>query len=67
MNIYSIACRLCDYVEKIEITDEQQKRLKKDLIQDVLPHLSADTRELILSKTCGTCFDRLFNCDGDGE
>lgn len=29
-------------------------------IQDVMPELSADERELLISKTCGKCFDNLF-------
>jgi len=30
------------------------------LIQDVLPYLTADERELLISGTCGTCFDTMF-------
>jgi hypothetical protein len=33
---------------------------KKKLIQDAMPYLEADLRELFLSKTCGSCFDKLF-------
>jgi len=29
-------------------------------IQDVMPYLSDAERELLLSKTCGDCFDKLF-------
>ena len=29
-------------------------------IQDVMPYLPADQRELLISGTCGTCFDKLF-------
>ncbi len=29
-------------------------------IQEVLPELSADQRELLISGTCGPCFDRMF-------
>lgn len=31
------------------------------LVQDVLPMLSADERELLMSDICGTCFDRMFS------
>ena len=29
-------------------------------IQDAMPYLSADERELLISGTCGTCFDKMF-------
>ena len=29
-------------------------------IQDAMPYLSADQRELLISGTCGTCFDKMF-------
>jgi hypothetical protein len=32
----------------------------KDFIQDLMPYLSAAERELLISKTCGSCFDKLF-------
>ena len=31
-----------------------------ELIQDVLSYLSDDERELLISKTCGKCFDEMF-------
>ena len=33
---------------------------KGELIQEVLYYLSEDDRELLLSATCGICWDRLF-------
>ena len=31
-----------------------------ELIQDVLGYLSKEERELLISKTCGKCFDEIF-------
>ena len=31
-----------------------------ELIQDVLSYLSEDERELLISKTCGKCFEEMF-------
>ena len=31
-----------------------------ELIQDVLGYLSKEERELLISKTCGKCFDDIF-------
>ena len=33
---------------------------KGALIQDVLSYLSEDERELLISKTCGKCFEEMF-------
>ena len=29
-------------------------------IQDAMPYLSADERELLISQTCGVCWDEMF-------
>ncbi len=34
-------------------------------IQNALPYLSANERELLLSGTCGDCFDKMFPPDLD--
>ena len=34
-------------------------------IQDAMPYLSVDERELMISRTCGVCFDKMF--EGDEE
>ena len=31
-----------------------------ELIQNALPELSADQRELLISGTCGKCWDKMF-------
>jgi len=33
-------------------------------LQDAMPQLSADERELLISATCGSCFDRMFGDEG---
>jgi hypothetical protein len=35
-------------------------RYRLPLIQDHFPHLTDDERELIISGTCGSCFDDMF-------
>ena len=30
------------------------------LIQDAMPYLTPDEREVLISGTCGPCFDRMF-------
>ena len=36
-------------------------------IQDVMPYLSNAERELLISRTCGDCFDKLFPAPIDNE
>jgi len=36
-------------------------------IQSALPYLSANERELLLSGTCGECFDEMFPPDLDND
>ena len=36
-------------------------------IQDKLPYLSADERELLISGTCGACWTRMFGSIEDEE
>lgn len=36
-------------------------------VQHALPYLSANERELLLSGTCGDCFDKMFPPDLDND
>lgn len=38
-----------------------------EYIQDVMPYLSADDRELMISGVCGKCFDMMFPLDIEWE
>lgn len=58
-----IKCNICKKVYIIKMSPKQFHDIKKGVghIQDILPNHSADERELIISGTCGTCFDRMFS------
>ena len=58
-------CRICGQSQKIEVRERDyiEWRDGKDLIQDVLWYLDDNAREMILSHTCGTCFDRMYGDD----
>jgi hypothetical protein len=61
MKTIEIKCRSCKEASKFDITTKQWLSIKRgELIQNVLPNLSVDERELFISKTCGTCYDRMF-------
>ncbi len=51
---------------EVPVTDEQIVRWKAgELIQRVMPELTPDQRELLISQTCGDCFDDMFKYDND--
>ena len=35
------------------------------LVQVAFPYLTAAEREMFISRTCGTCWDEMFACEGD--
>ena len=59
--VVAVPCRLCDTVHDLTVHVEKFVSWKAgELIQDALPELSLDERELLISGTCGACFDELF-------
>ena len=53
-------CSECNHKETLMITADQKAALRKCNIQDVLPNVSPNVRELMISGVCGKCFDELF-------
>jgi hypothetical protein len=45
-------------------SDDLQQWKDGELIQDAMPYLSADEREILISNICGLCFEQMF---GEGE
>ena len=58
-------CRKCQesHTLLVDIKD-LQRWATGSYIQDVMSYLSADERELLISHTCGKCWDEMF---GDCE
>jgi hypothetical protein len=65
----SIPCLTCgnEYVIIYNREDMMSWLSGKDFIQDAMPYLSANERELLLSRTCGECFDKMFPPDLDSD
>ena len=61
--VLPIECRMCGKSFDIHCKEKDYKdwRSGKGYIQDVLSYLSASERELLISETCGDCFDKLFS------
>jgi|TARA_R110000751_G_scaffold227971_2_gene329709 hypothetical protein len=58
-------CVKCKSVHILLVDSVDFSRWKGgELIQDVMPYLSADDREILISNICGLCFDQMF---GEGE
>ena len=62
----STACRRCGMLHDIDAPTRGWIDWQEgELIQVALPTLTADERELLISGTCGTCFDRMFPSEND--
>lgn len=59
---YSVTCIECGerHLVYVDPTDLVLWMDKKGLIQDLMPYLSDEERELLISKTCNKCFNKLF-------
>lgn len=67
--ILRIRCVSCQEIQTVVLPFEGYRDWKqgRKLIQQALPDVAADIRELLISKTCGKCFDELFAEEPDGE
>ena len=68
----AVDCRLCQEITHIPCTDEQLAELEKPrserrFMQDIFPDLSIGDRELLISGTCNTCWQKLFGSEDEEE
>ena len=62
--VVAVPCRLCNEVTDLTVNIEGFVAWQGgELIQEALPELSADQRELLISGTCGKCWNELFGSD----
>ena len=62
--VVAVPCRLCNEVADLTVNIEGFVAWQGGkLIQDALPELSADQRELLISGTCDKCWNELFGSD----
>ena len=69
MDNVKVECWKCSDAHSIRVKPSDYKEWQEgELIQDVLYYLTEDERELLISGTCGDCWDTLFGVDEqDGE
>ena len=55
-------CRSCGKTKSLLVNPSDVSDWKQGkYIQDAMPYLSAADRELLISGTCGDCFDKMYN------
>lgn len=58
---YSIKCNICRQWKVVTVDESEFADWQRGMvIQRAMPKISADDRELLVSGTCGTCFDKMF-------
>ena len=59
--IIEVECRMCGKQYNLKAEKEGiQKWMNGMNIQDALPYMPAEERELLISGTCPECWDKLF-------
>ena len=57
----SCKCRICKEERIVKVSEQSLKLWKSGMhIQDAMPEVSVDDREMLMSQICPTCWDRLF-------
>ena len=61
-----VDCQYCDTSHAVKVNPDQYKQWKQGVfIQDAMPQLSANDRELLMTRTCPACWDKMFPPDED--
>ncbi len=64
----NVTCHSCSKTYSLMVNGEDVQRWRDGtLIQVAMPYLTKDDRELLISKTCGSCFDKMEEADEAGE
>lgn len=64
---FHIPCKLCGIVYSVLLNEQDYDDWQdnKGYIQDLLGYLTAGERELLISGTCDTCWQKLYPNDDD--
>ena len=67
--VINVQCRICRNVYTLTVCPDKFQAWHEGsmLIQDALSELSAAERELLISGTCGVCFNEMFGVDDDDD
>lgn len=72
MITFDVDCRLCGQTTQVPATVEQLTELylprtQRRLMQEIFPDLSIGDRELLISGTCNTCWQKLYGSEDEEE
>ncbi len=57
---FAINCRMCNSQNFVKVVESDFNAWRNgEFIQNALPYLDANQRELLMTQICGTCFDAL--------
>jgi len=58
----AMSCLKCGGIVRIDVNAyDLEKWFQGEYIQDAMPYLNADEREILISGHCGPCFDVLYS------
>jgi len=58
----AVSCVACGGLVTIAVNAyDLQKWIAGEYVQDAMPYLNADEREILISGHCGPCFDVMFS------
>lgn len=61
-----VQCRMCGMTILIPVREEDYQKFispNRPHIQDIFPYLTPAERELLISRTCKVCWDKMFSFD----
>lgn len=61
-----LPCKFCGEVQEVELSLEQMRELQtpnRRNVQDIVPELPAEQRELFISGMCEKCWTQTFGTD----
>ena len=67
--IMKVKCKYCKKKITVNVDENKYNSWKngEGFIQDIMPELSAGEREILISRTCDSCFDKIFLGANNGE
>ena len=58
----AMSCLKCGGIVRIDVNAyDLEKWFQGEYIQDAMPYLNADEREILISGHCGPCYDVLYS------
>ena len=64
--VFKVACRFCGSVYELSIAPSDVTRWRSgEFIQDAMPYLTAEERELLISGTCNDCWEEMLGQEED--